>query len=203
MPEPQGISAGVQLLVEGNDPRHFFEALVRYMGRDDIQVQNFGGNDELRGFLSAFVAMSGFDETVHSLGIVRDAETDAQGAFQSVQSGLRNAGLPVPNDIDQRAEGPPSVSALILPGDGRPGMLETLLCQTFADSAEDDCVTEFLDCANALPGTSVTRPDKARAHAWLATRPEPHLSVGYAAQRGYRERRKPRTSSSAEWARSQ
>lgn len=185
MPEPQDIRTGVQLLVEGNDPRNFFEALVRHMERDDIQVRNFGGVNELRGFLSAFVAMPGFGETVRSLGIVRDAEADARGAFQSVQSRLRNAGLPVPDAIDQRAEGPPSVSALILPGDGRPGMLETLLCETFAGSAEDDCVTEFLDCASELPGASVTRPDKARAHAWLATQPEPHFSVGYAAQRGY------------------
>lgn len=185
MPEPQGIRAGVQLLVEGNDTRNFFEALVRHMGLGHIQVQNFGGNDELRGFLPAFVATSGFGETVRSLGIVRDAEADARSAFQSVQSGLRNAGLPVPDAINQRAEGPPSVSALILPGDGRPGMLETLLCETFAGSAKDDCVTEFLDCASELPGASVTRPDKARAHAWLATQPEPHFSVGYAAQRGY------------------
>lgn len=182
---PEDISTGVQLLVEGNDLRNFFEALVRHMERDDIQVRNFGGVNELRGFLPGFVAMPGFGETVRSLGIVRDAETDAQGAFQSVQSGLRNAGLPMPNDIDQRAEGPPSVSALILPGDGRPGMLETLLCKTFAGSAEGDCVTEFLDCASELPGASIMRPDKARAHAWLATQPEPHFSVGYAAQRGY------------------
>ena len=27
--------------------------------------------------------------------------------------------------------------------------------------------------------------DKARVHAWLATRPEPHVSVGFAAQKGY------------------
>lgn len=184
MPEPQDIRTGVQLLVEGNDPRNFFEALVRHMGLDDIQVQNFGGNDELRGFLRAFVLTSGFRD-VGSLGIVRDAEADAQDAFKRVQSALRNAELPVPDAIDLRVEGPPSVSALILPGGGRPGMLETLLCETFAGSAEDDCVTEFLDCAGALRGAAITRPDKARAHAWLATQPEPHFSVGYAAQRGY------------------
>lgn len=182
MPGPQLIQADVQLLVEGNDPRNFFEALVRNMGlANDLQIQNFGGVNELGGFLSAFVRMSGFSNSVRSLGIVRDAETNARGAFQSIQSALRNAELPVPDGLDQRAEGPPTVSALILPGGDRVGMLETLLCETFGGTSEDRCITTFLECV----GAPVARLDKARAHAWLAARPDPHLSVGHAAQRGY------------------
>ena len=42
------------LLVEGNDPRNFFEAFLRHLSLSNIQIQNFGGVNELRGFLRGF-----------------------------------------------------------------------------------------------------------------------------------------------------
>ena len=182
MRQPQDAGFGKQLLVEGSDARHFFEALVRHMRLSgSIQIQDFGGVNELRGFLSAFVRMPGFGETVRSVGIVRDAEGNAGGAFRSVQSSLRDNNLSVPDSPVRRTDGTPAVSVLILPGGDRVGMLETLLCETFAGSPKDRCITAFLECV----GAPAARPDKARAHAWLATQAEPHLSVGYAAQRSY------------------
>ena len=44
------------------------------------------------------------------LGIVRDAEASAEGEFQSVQSSLRNAGLPVPDRPGERAGAAPEVN---------------------------------------------------------------------------------------------
>ena len=61
-------------------------------------------------------------------------------------------------------------------------MLEALLCRTFAGTAVDRCIDTFFQCAAAA---DIRHPDKARAHAWLATRPEPHVSVGVAAKKGY------------------
>ena len=86
---------------------------------------------------------TGFRETVRSLGIVRDAETSAGGAFQSVQSALRNAELPVPDSLAERTDTSPAVTVLILPGDNRQGMLETLLCESFADDPVEDCIDDF------------------------------------------------------------
>ncbi len=108
------IKSSIQLLVEGNDQRNFFEAFSDHLSLDDVQIQNFGGVDELRDFLPAFMNMSGFREVL-SLGIVRDAEMSAEGAFQSVQSSLRNAGLPVPNQAEKRTVSSPAVTVLILP----------------------------------------------------------------------------------------
>ena len=185
MTPPDQLALSKQLLVEGRDYVNFFEALVERLQLTDIQIQNFGGVSELRGFLGALVNQSGFYENVRSLGIVRDAETNAESAFRSVRDSLGAAGLPVPDEPGMPANGEPALSVLILPGGGRPGMLETLLNETVAESRESECIDAFFACIERLPGGSIQRPDKARAHAWLVTRPDPHVSVGVAAQKDY------------------
>ena len=178
------IESAVQLLVEGNDPRNFFEAFIEHLSLADIQVQNFGGIYELRGFLRALVNAPGF-QIVQSIGIVRDAETSAERAFQSVQSSLERAKLPMPDSLAERTDTSPAVTVLILPGDNRQGMLETLLCESFADDPVEECIDDFFKCVGSLPDVSIERSDKARAHAYLTTKPNPHFSVGVAAKNDY------------------
>ncbi len=54
------IKSEIQLLVEGNDQRNFFEAFIEHLSRANIQVQNFGGVNDLsrlstrRGFTRPF-----------------------------------------------------------------------------------------------------------------------------------------------------
>ena len=184
MPRAEEIKSAIQLLVEGNDPRNFFEAFIKHLSLANIQIQNFGGVSELGGFLRALVNAPGF-QTVQSLGIVRDAETSAGGAFQSVRSALRNAALPVPNSPAERTDTSPAVTVLILPGDNRQGMLETLLCESFADDPVEECIDDFFKCVESLPDVSIERADKARARAYLTTKPNPHFSVGVAAKNDY------------------
>ena len=181
MPEPATTTSPIQLLVEGNDQRNFFEAFIEHLSLDNIQIQNFGGVNELRGFLLVLVNAPGFREIVQSVGIVRDAETSAQDALQSVQSSLSNARLPMPNQPGSS----PAVTVLILPGNSRPGMLETLLNETLADTQEEACIDAFFNCVEAIPAVSINNPDKARAYAYLTTKPNPHHSVGMAAKQRY------------------
>ena len=186
MPKPLQPASAIQLLVEGKDQCNFFGVLVDYLKIEDIQIQDFGGVNELRGFLGVMVKQSGFRDAVRMLGIVRDAETSAPGAFQSVRSSLCNAGLPVPARPGEPTGGELAVNVLILPGDGDPGMLETLLCRTFADTAVDRCIDDFLRCFEKSEAKACIRNrDKARAHAFLATRKMPQVSVGVAAQKRY------------------
>ena len=188
MPKPVQPTKAIQLLVEGKDQGNFFDELVKHLKIEDLQIQDFGGVYELKGFLGVMVKQSGFHDTVRMLGIVRDAETSAQGAFQSVQSSLRNAGLPVPAHPGEPAGAAPAVNVLILPGDGDHGMLETLLCRTFADTAVDRCIDDFFRCfetSEAGVEAPIRNLDKARAHAFLATREMPHVSVGVAARKRY------------------
>lgn len=149
-----------------------------------MQVHNYGGVPDLRKFLDGFTASSNFS-TVQRIGIGRDAERSADSAFQSVQSRLRNADLPVPASMGILSpEGNPHTSVLILPGQGS-GMLETVLNQSFADTSVDACIGEFLDCIESTSGKAIHRPDKARANAYLSSKEEPHVSVGVAAKNGY------------------
>ena len=180
---PRKIERGTQLLVEGNDELNFFEAFTAHLSIEDVQIQAFDGSGNLRGFLAGLVRLPDF-RTVRSIGVVRDADESADGAFRSVRDALRNAGLPAPDRPTERVGENPSVSVFVLPGGGNQGMLEALLCRTFEGTATDRCIDTFFQCAEAA-GDAVRRPDKARAHAWLATRPEPHVSVGVAAKKGY------------------
>ncbi len=194
--KPDRIEHEILLLVEGNDARNFFEALGQHLKLAAFDVKDFGGVDELHRYLKTLVRQQEFRKKVRRLGIVRDAETSdepaktAGRAFQSVQSALENAGLPVPDKPAEFAEsrgpdaGRPAVAVLILPDGDRQGTLETLLCETFVGGAVDRCVDDFLRCVEESDGPS-PRPAKAKAHAYLATRPHPHVSVGVAAQKGY------------------
>ena len=173
-----------QLLVEGNDLRNFFEAFAKHLDLSNtLQIQNFGGVNDLRIFLKTFVKTPDFD-TVRSIGIARDAEKDEKAALQSVQSSLDNAELPMPTKVGVQSADSPTVRVLILPGGGKPGMLETLLCRTFVNQEVNRCIDEFFACADTLPGISICRPDKARARAYLTTTQHPHHSIGVAAKAG-------------------
>lgn len=185
MNEGERIESRIQLLVEGNDHRNFFRAFIRQLAMKDIQIRSFGGINDLGRFLRAFVSAPGFGDSVQRIGIVRDAEVSAASAFQSVQSSLDRAGLSVPDRPEQVSSGDPAVCVLILPGSGREGMLETLLCETFAGSADDRCISEFFECVAEAGEGNIRWPAKARAWAYLATRAEPHHSVGYATEKGY------------------
>ena len=179
------IRHGAQLLVEGNDQRNFFNAMLRHMNLGGVEIQNFGGVNELRPFLRNLANLDEFDQIVKSVGIVRDAEISAESAFRSVQGALRNANMDVPDAPGIKTSGAPSFSAFILPDNRSDGMLETLLCRTFADTPLEDCVESFFACVGGETGEPLHRPEKSRAHAYIATMPEPQVSVGVAAQRGY------------------
>ena len=185
MPKLTEIKSEIQLLVEGNDQRNFFEAFIDHLSLENIQIQNFGGVSELRDFLEGLVSATGFRQIVQSIGIVRDAENSAGSAFQSVQSSLKNAELPMPDSPAKRTGISPAVTVLILPGDNRAGMLETLLCESFADTPVNHCIDDFFTCVENLPDVSIKNSHKARANAYLTTRPKPHVSVGVAAKNNY------------------
>lgn len=179
------IERNVQLLVEGKDVKNFMEALTTRLGysNETIQIHDFGGVNNLGNFVATLVKLPAF-ATVTRLGIVRDAESDAHRAKQSVLSALRNAGLQETTHSKEVNDTGPYVDFWILPDNSREGMLETLLCDTIAGSPIDDCIADFFGCiADASQGDM--KRHKARAHIWIATKDQPHLSVGVAAKRGY------------------
>ncbi|MCC6446840.1 MAG: hypothetical protein IT210_25735 [Armatimonadetes bacterium] len=60
MSDPKTITEAKQLLVEGKDAEVFFAAMIKHMKLPGIQIQDFGGNSQLRNFLKALKNVSGF-----------------------------------------------------------------------------------------------------------------------------------------------
>jgi|GEM_PF-1950074 len=86
------------LIVEGRDEEEFFSALLEKLKINEIQVLGIGGKSLLKDRLKALKIDSQWKK-VSSLGIMRDADQNPEGAFQSVCSALKNAGLPVPKKV--------------------------------------------------------------------------------------------------------
>ncbi len=185
MPGLKQIEATKQLLVEGRDAEKFFEALIKAMALYDLQIQNFGGVDELQGFLKALVRSGEFKAKVSSLGIVRDAEDNPAAAFQSVCGALRNVGLAVPTQPQRAAELYPRVSVLILPDSSTRGMLETICLRAISDQPIMKCIDEYFDCIQTKVGALPKNLDKAKVHAFLSSMTRPHLTFGQSAEAGY------------------
>jgi hypothetical protein len=185
MPQTKEISQPKQLLVEGRSAEIFFGALLNQLALNDVQTQNFGGNDELPGFLKALRQGPGFLEQVISVGIIRDAETDARAAFQSVCSALRGAGLAVPTQAMMPIGQRPQVGILILPDATTPGMLETLCLRSVADNPVIECIEQYFQCVEQCTSSLPNNMHKAKVQAFLASRSRPALLLGQAASAGY------------------
>jgi len=119
------------------------------------------------------------------LGIIRDADNDPAGAFQSVCDSLSRNGLPAPDRIGRPSLGsPPIVRVMVLPDGQKPGMLETLCMESVRDDKIMPCIDRFFECAGDL-GHLPSQMDKAKVQVYLASRREQGLRIGESAHSGY------------------
>ena len=173
------------LLVEGESDRRFFETLLgRLFSTETIQVERYGGKFALREFLR-LLQISPDYPMVDSIGVTRDADESSASAFQSVRSLLMSAGLDAPDEPMVATRGRPRISVFILPNCESAGMLETLCLSAVECDPAMPCVEQFLQCLEENANLPSNNPDKARAHAFLASRTKPELRVGEAAEAGH------------------
>jgi len=173
------------LVVEGPDDSHFFAAFVRHLELRNVQIVDIGGKTQYRNRLGAVTKLRGFAENAASLALVRDANSDPSGAFQSVRDALDALGLHAPPTPLLLGGSNPQVIVTILPGPGQPGTLEDLCLKTVHGDAAMACVQRYFEC---LQGQGVPWPrqlSKAKVQAFLASRPEADARPGIAAERGY------------------
>nr|WP_290668328.1 DUF3226 domain-containing protein [Ardenticatena sp.] len=173
------------LVVKGNDDERFFGALLRHMGiAADVQIMKVGGITQLRKEIQTLSRVTGF-RMVRSLGIVVDADTNSQAAFQRVQDTLRNADLPVPGQMLTPEGQRPSVRVLILPGShDAEGALEDLCLRAVRNDPAMTCVENFFDCLESV-SCRPRHSAKAKVQVFLASRERVYLRVGEAADKGY------------------
>lgn len=184
-PAPPSLTLSKLLVVEGDTPMHFCEALLRHLNLEkDIEIRSFGGVRDFALFIGDLARSHDFRGVV-SMGVIRDAESNPVAARQSVESALQAAGL-------TPARLPPiKTSIFILPDNASPGMIETL-CMLAADSEPGlagacACTADFFACLAkkgiALPAEP--KLSKNRAQAYLATRVDAQLFPGQASYRGH------------------
>nr|VFK61081.1 MAG: hypothetical protein BECKUNK1418G_GA0071005_101534 [Candidatus Kentron sp. UNK]VFK69566.1 MAG: hypothetical protein BECKUNK1418H_GA0071006_10164 [Candidatus Kentron sp. UNK] len=181
------------LAVEGKDERNFFEAMLRQLGIQDVQLVDIGGKDQFKTKFSTLYNLDGFQE-VRSLGLIRDAEDKAaDAAFSSICSILKKYHLPIPDAPNTVIGGKNQqgkdirVGIFIMPNNADQGMLEDLCLKSARTEPVFACVDQYMDCClSALPENEQPRnPSKAKVQAYLATRKEIANSLGVGAHKGY------------------
>lgn len=181
--EPLKVRSPVVFAVEGMEQAHFLEPFLKHLRvSGDVDIWNLGGKAEIRTYLGVLAKEAGFVGKARSLGVVRDADEDPKAAFSSVQSALKEAGLPVPKEPLQPEGEWPCVRAMILPSPGRRGILEDLCLASVKDDKAMRCVKAYFDC---LKNEKLAQPkdlSKARVRVFLASREEPWKRVGEAAK---------------------
>lgn len=180
-------STKVVFLVEGKDEKNFIESLLMHMEYNEelYMVVDGGGKDNLSNELRTLTKTSGFDG-VRSLGIIRDADDNALGALQSVQTALFGAKLPAPNepltvagDINELR-----TAIYIMPnGRSSSGNLESLCLQALRSSSSHvpitSCAEDYFNCISIPAG------DKALVQVVFSAFERPVPNAGLAAKRGY------------------
>ena len=173
------------LLVEGKDEERFFGALLRSWRSTKLQVSGTAGKTKLRDRLELLRVSPKFNEVVKSIGIIRDADEDPDGAFQSVRGALKAAGFSVPSAQFAPAGSSPKVTVMIMPGNDRTGALEDLCLDTFKGEPARQCVDEYFEC---LKGKDVPLPGhlaKAKVQALIASYDKEVRLLGEAAEAGF------------------
>lgn len=140
------------ILCEGRDAKEFLIAFLNCEAlagtpvfSKDIQVMDFGGNEQLAQHISILKNMEGF-ESVKSLVIVRDAERNQEGAIDTLRATLKNCGLPVPEVPYQIAEGQIKTGYVLFPtcdADVRQGTLEDLCLSILAENNNEAILAEI------------------------------------------------------------
>lgn len=198
--ERESIQKGCLIFCEGIDEKNFLinwlnsEALADEPGfANDIQVLDFGGNDDLPNGLASYRRMDRFDEVRH-LMIIRDAEQDVGQAIRDVQSALRKNGFQAPESPCHwvyDSENDLKIGFLLFPtcdADPTPGMLEDLCLEILAEPDAGICMCEIdslLPRLEAKRGRGLSHEPKTRLHAYFAVSDDyVGLKVGESAKAG-------------------
>ncbi len=174
------------IIAEGMDDKMFCMWACQAYKRKDIQVENYGGINNLKKFITALKTQENF-ETVKTLIIVRDAEDDATSAVTSIKGAFQEAEFPIPEKSYMfKSSGEKKSAFIIFPGPGEnKGTLENLCLATLK---RDDpiliCTEQFLDCVRRQ-NNSFSHEHKNKLHSYLSgTNKYKGLKIGEAAKSG-------------------
>ena len=170
----------------GRDEVNLFNALMKHRldAEPKIQVIDAGGKDKFSRNLKAIQTAARARPTLRAIGVVRDADDDARGAFRSICDNLRNAGYMPPRNHGEFSEAVPSVGVFIVPDGSASGAVETLCRRSREGDDVAKCAEAYMGCLAEHGAMLSTNVDKSFAHAYLAAMRDPLARVGEGALQG-------------------
>ena len=140
------LEADLLLLVEGKDEVNLFEALVTHCledGAQPVQVLDVGGKYQFRKRFAAIMMDAKAKPTLRSIGVVRDADDDAQSSFQSVCDGISHVGCQPPARHGEFSSATPSIGVFVVPDGSGEGAIETICKQSVMGTDAAECVRDL------------------------------------------------------------
>ena len=196
--ENEKIKTKYLILCEGKDARNF---MIQYLNSDelsvdnrfrtDVQALNFGGIEMLSSYIATVKNMDGYQDVTRIM-VLRDAETNADGAVDSVKNSFRKNGLVVPELCNQwNFSDTPGTAFSLFPAcceNITNGTLEDLCWDILADERAIDYrsdVQGFIEQINRKYGSITTHIHKGRLHTYFSIKDNlVSLKVGEAASAG-------------------
>lgn len=171
MPAPRWSLQGPKLLiVEGKDEKLLLPRYLEHHGIEGMQVEDIGGKTLLQRNLRQ-VRLEMIPAELSSIGILRDADDDPVGAFQSVCSALSANQFSAPASPGTFADGTPRVGVYILPDAATKGALETLGLRSVGGDPALACMGAYFDCVGDPPErTTAGQIAHAQAQVYLASK---------------------------------
>lgn len=195
--ENQKLTKTKAILVEGKDEQNFFQALFKHIKKDDVEIIQINGKENLKTELPAFLKRPDFKIT--SYAIIVDADTNHDNTFQSINNLLKKHKQPVPTKANEHAKsGEKQVGIYIMPGNLDNGMLEDFCLKTVGEHPAMPCLEKYFLCLEKVLVKKSENDEKsphkfyfpknvskAKALGFLAALHESFSSVGVAALNGY------------------
>ena len=178
--ERKHIRKSYLVLCEGRDAEQF---LIEYLNSkalaedhrfsEEIQVIDFGGNDDLHNFLMNLRNMDGFDR-VKNLAIIRDAEKDFTRACKEIRRALEQCCLAGPKNCGTWAETDTglNIGFMLFPLNNDAGTLEDLCLRILSETNSSNILSsidEFLAEMESTYGHCFPRKHKNKLHTYLSS----------------------------------
>lgn len=158
--------------------------------REHIQVMDFGGNENLFNYIETIKKMEGFD-SIKSILIIRDAETNYIKAQNDITAALVKAKLPVPEHTYEWADGDIKTAYLLFPACGSEpinGTLEDLCLSVLSEENSNivlDKINAFVSDLKCGMKRDFPHEFKTKLHTYFSiTDKYVSLKIGEAAKAG-------------------
>jgi len=133
------------VLVEGGDDQALIAAMIRHEGLSNFRVHNMFGTSSWTARFGAIAKQLDFRTNVKSVGLLKDADNNPDGAWESCRAALINSGLPAPFEPSVLAGAEICTAIMIAPSRSELGAIEELCLRSF-DAGRITCVDGYFAC---------------------------------------------------------